>query len=75
MFENSEMKRINRLILSGGGGMTENRFFAAEIKDWLAGKKRAHQILGSRYYAGQHDILTRQRTMIGEDGQLQTVDE
>lgn len=74
MFENSEIKRINRLILSGGGGMTENRFFAAEIKDWLAGKKRAHQIMGSRYYAGQHDILTRQRTMIGEDGQLQTVE-
>ena len=73
MFENPEMKRINRLILSGGGGMTESRFFAAEIKDWLASKKRAHQILGSRYYAGQHDILTRQRTMIGEDGQLQTV--
>ena len=74
MFENPEMKRINRLILSGGGGMTESRFFAAEIKDWLASKKRAHQILGSRYYAGQHDILTRQRTMIGDDGQLQTVD-
>ena len=45
MFENSEIKRINRLILSGGGGMTENRFFAAEIKDWLAGKKASSLLI------------------------------
>lgn len=35
MFLDNAMERINRLILQGGRtGMTENQFFAAEIKEW-----------------------------------------
>jgi len=71
----TETARINRLILQGGGtGMTELQFFAAEIKEWKDSKRRKEQIAGDLYYEGQQDILHRQRTMIGEDGNLQPVD-
>ena len=68
------MARINRLIVMGGyTGMTELQFFAAEIKEWKESKKRKEQITGDVYYEGDHDILRRQRTIIGEDGKLQVV--
>ena len=31
-------------------------------------------ITGERYYLGEHDILYRKRTVIGENGELQEVD-
>ncbi|WP_243281151.1 phage portal protein [Anaerotruncus colihominis] len=73
-FNETEMARINRLIVMGGyAGMTELQFFAAEIKEWKGSKKRKEQITGDAYYEGDHDILRRQRTIIGEDGKLQVV--
>lgn len=36
--------------------------------------QRIMQIKGHLYYDNEHDILTRKRTMIGEDGKLQVVD-
>lgn len=75
MFLDNAMERINRLILQGGRtGMTENQFFAAEIKEWKNSQRRKDQVMGDLYYEGQHDILTRKRTIIGEDGKLQEVD-
>lgn len=74
LFTNTETERINRLIIQGGRtGMTELQFFAAEIKDWKDSKRRKEQIKGDLYYEGQHDILFRQRTIIGNDGKLQVV--
>ena len=74
MLIETEMARINRLIVMGGyTGMTELQFFAAEIKEWKESKKRKEQITGDAYYEGDHDILRRQRTIIGEDGKLQVV--
>ena len=74
MLVETEMARINRLIVMGGyTGMTELQFFAAEIKEWKESKKRKEQITGDAYYEGDHDILRRQRTIIGEDGKLQVV--
>lgn len=54
--------------------MTELQFFAAEIDEWKRSRKRKEQITGDAYYEGFHDILTRKRTIIGEDGKLQEVD-
>ena len=74
MFLNNAMDRINRLIIQGGRtGMTELQFFAAEIKEWKDSPRRKDQLHGDLYYEGQHDILKRQRTIIGEDGKLQVV--
>ena len=75
MFENTEMARINRLIIEGGRtGLTELQFFALELKEWLASPKRRDQIAGDDYYKGKQDILFRKRQIIGEDGKLQTVE-
>ena len=74
MLGETETARINRLIVMGGyAGMTELQFFAAEIKEWKHSKKRKEQLTGDAYYEGSHDILRRQRTIIGEDGKLQAV--
>ena len=74
MLIETEMARINRLIVMGGyAGMTELQFFAAEIKEWKNSQRRKDQVMGDLYYEGQHDILQRQRTIIGENGQLQVV--
>lgn len=74
MFLNNAMERINRLILQGGRtGMTELQFFAAEIKAWKNSPRRKDQLKGDLYYEGQHDILQRQRTVIGQDGKVQVV--
>lgn len=75
MLVETEMARINRLIVMGGySGMTELQFFAAEIDEWKRSQKRKEQITGDAYYEGFHDILQRKRTIIGEDGKLQEVD-
>lgn len=70
----AETDKINRLIIQGGrSGLTELQFFAAEIKEWKDSKKRKEQIKGDQYYRGNHDILRRQRMIIGNDGQLRPV--
>ena len=46
MFLDNAMERINRLILQGGRtGMTENQFFAAEIKEWKNSQRRKDQVI------------------------------
>ncbi len=65
-------ERINALVNSGI--MTEKQFFEAEIRNWKQSKIRHNQVLGQRYYRGEHDILTRKRTVIGKDGLLQEVE-
>lgn len=71
----SETARINKMIQSGGGtGMSELQFFAKQISLWKNSPQRMEQISGELYYNGEHDILKRKRTMIGEGGLIQEVD-
>ena len=44
------------------------------ISDWLFSKYRVEQITGDKYYKGIHDILFRERTAIGANGELIQVD-
>ena len=53
--------------------MTDREFFEKEIKLWKMSPERKMQITGQLYYDGQHDILKRGRTVIGEDGELHEV--
>jgi SPP1 family phage portal protein len=46
---------------------------AAEIQRWKASPSRLTQLCGEQYYIGIHDILLRQRTVIGKDGALLAV--
>ncbi len=68
----TETEKILRL-LAERGGMSELAFFAAEIREWKDSEQRKMQLAGSDYYDGLQDILRRQRTVIGEGGQLKTV--
>lgn len=54
--------------------ITDREFLETEILSWKTGAKRREQIKGCLYYQNKHDILHRQRTVIGRDGQTETVD-
>ena len=53
--------------------LTDEEFIVAEIKRFLASKRRRDMIDGDRYYRGDHDILWAKRTMIGAGGELEEV--
>ena len=52
---------------------TEQDFFAAEIAAWKLSPERKWQVDGERYYHYDHDILKRERTVIGKTGGLEVV--
>lgn len=54
--------------------MTDTHFLESEIRKWLVSDKRRRQLAGEDYYNGRHEILQRKRTVIGTDGNLETVD-
>lgn len=69
------LNRISDFMLFGfRGKMSNKEFLEQEIMRWKGSPERAMQIKGELYYRGEHDILTRKRTMIGEDGKLQVVE-
>lgn len=43
------------------------------LNKWLQGKERAEQLLAEKYYDGDHDILQREKMVIGVDGNLTAV--
>jgi SPP1 family phage portal protein len=55
-------------------GMTEKRFFELEIARWKVSEQRRQQIEGQNYYRGLHDVLSRQREVIGADCTRKTVE-
>ena len=54
--------------------MNDKEFFEREIRTWKYSPERLLQIKGFRYFEGGHDILYRKRTVIGEGGELQEVE-
>lgn len=54
--------------------LTDEEFLVGEIHRFLASKRRKDMIDGERYFRGKQDILHRRRTMIGEGGNLETVE-
>ena len=52
----------------------DTEFLEREIEHWKGSPQRIAQIKGFLYYEGKHDVLKRKRTMIGEDGKLQVVE-
>ena len=67
--------KVTNLILQGARSrMSDKEFLEKEIARWKNSPQRIMQIKGHLYYENEHDILTRKRTMIGEGGKLQTVD-
>ena len=67
--------KVTNLILQGARSrMSDKEFLEKEIARWKNSPHRIMQIKGHLYYDNEHDILTRKRTMIGEGGKLQEVD-
>lgn len=65
---------VSGLILQGARSrMSDREFLEREIARWKNSPQRAMQVKGSLYYEGEHDILHRRRTVIGEDGKLTEV--
>lgn len=69
-----EAARIAQTVTVGKDRITDEQYIVNEINDFKASQKRREMLDGERYYAGKHDILSRKRTVIGEDGKLQEVD-
>lgn len=66
--------KVSNFILKGvHSKMTDKKFLEKEIQRWEYSSKRIIQIKGFLYYDNEHDILKRKRTMIGDDGKLQEV--
>jgi SPP1 family phage portal protein len=67
--------KVTHFILYGINGDMSNREFLEEsIMRWKGSPERQLQIKGHLYYDNEQDILLRKRTMIGEDGKLQVVE-
>lgn len=49
--------------------MTDKDFIEREIARWKVSKRRQEMLIGQRYFSGDHDILLKRRTAIGENGE------
>lgn len=66
---NPILNGITHLIRrSASEALSDKEFIEKEIARWKYSPERAMQIKGEMYYAGDHDILRRKRTVIGERG-------
>lgn len=65
---------LNFLIRPPEKPMTYIEFIERQIGEFRASPVRKNMIDGVRYYAGEHDILQRKRSIIGEDGDLVAVE-
>ncbi|GHV06378.1 portal protein [Clostridia bacterium] len=66
---------VNEIIVQGAKNrLTDVEFIENEIQRFLNSKRRRDMINGERYFKGEHDILHRKRTMIGENGKLENVE-
>ena len=54
--------------------ITDEEFIELEISKFKISQRRKEMIDGEKYYEGKHDILKRQRTIIGENGKLEVVE-
>ena len=53
--------------------MTDEQFIVSEINRFRRSKRFHDMIAGDNYYSGKHDILHKQRTAIGDNGELTVI--
>lgn len=74
-FIDSLTLKVGNFILQGAHSrMPDKEFLEKEIAKWKCSPQRIMQLKGALYYENEHDILKRKRTMIGEDGKLEIVE-
>ena len=69
----SEAARLANAITIGKNRITDEQYIVNEIKQFKLSQRRKEMLDGEKYYAGKHDILSRVRTVIGENGELEEV--
>ena len=62
------------IVAENNQNITDKKYLETKIANWLNSPSRIEQLDGDRYYHGNHDILFKKRTVIGEDGSLVEVD-
>ena len=68
------MNMVKNIIKTGSESqISDKEFLQREIIKFKRSTKRQDMLDGERYYDGEHDILKRKRTVIGEKGELQEV--
>ena len=73
-FADSWKAKLERLVnVSAASKLTDEQFIVKEIKRFKNSQRRKEMLDGERYFDGKHDILTRERTVIGKDGELEVV--
>lgn len=73
-FADSWKARIERLInINANSRLTDSQFVVKEINRFKLSQRRKEMLDGEKYFDGCHDILRRERTVIGKDGELETV--
>lgn len=70
MFNFTDLPPVDR---EQRGTMTDKQFIEREITRFKGSKRRREMLTGERYFQGFHDILSRKRTAIGDDGELTEV--
>ena len=73
-FLSNTAAKIMNIITQAGERITDEEFIVNEIKQFKVSQKRTDMLNGERYYNGVHDILSRKRTVIGEGGKLEEVE-
>ena len=67
--------QVNEIIVRNAKArMTDTEIVLNEIYQFLQSKRRKDMIDGEHYFKGQHDILKRERLVIGSDGKLEPVE-
>ena len=61
------------MVAENNQNLTDKQLIERKIINWLTSPDRIIQLDGERYYHGEHDILKKKRTIIGEDGELKEV--
>ena len=69
----SETDRLNA-ILAQNAPITVKELAEKEIARFAMSKRRRDMLTGEKYYMGEHDILRRKRTAIGEGGKTVEID-
>ena len=60
--------------VNSGEVINHKHYLELEILRWKGDPKRIMMLEGERYYNGDHDILSRKRTVIGKGGKLEEIE-
>lgn len=70
----TETDRINQIVsVNAKTVLTDKQILELEIKRFKTSDARKLMLAGEKYYAGDHDILEKKRTVIGQNGLLEEV--